>query len=105
MGVRRAPEYRPKPGKGGGCRGQAKQGAPLRLTGGGGMMALAGTRTLLYIMLGSFPHIHASRFDSAGKFVRFPGERLWRFARPGDHGSAAIPKPVPTPKVQRRFTV
>ena len=42
------------------------------LTPGGGMVALAGTRTLLYIMLGSFPHIHVGPFDPAGSLYSFP---------------------------------
>lgn len=67
------------------------------------MVALAATRTLLYIMLGSFPHIPCESIRFSRKVCKISGERLSRFARSGDHGCAVIPKPVPTPKVQRRI--
>ena len=83
---------------------EAKEAADLMLTRGGGMVALAATRTLLYIMLGTFPHIMP--VDSIQKEVCTALRQTpVAFARSGDHGCAAIPKAVPTPKVQRRFTV
>lgn len=68
------------------------------------MVALAATRNRRYIIAQYFPpdyQCHSTQQEFWTDFRRAQEA----FARSGDHGTAAIPKPVPTLKVQRRFTV